>query len=574
MDSIDIGVFIVYLVALVGMGSMFSRMKNAKDMFAAGGKSPWWLSGLSSFMTTFSAGTFVIWGGIAYRYGLVGVSILVMIGISAMFVGYFLAKKWKSYGYDSAAEFLNDRFGKSLVRFYTFLQGIVGLFTMGGAVYALAVVVTALFPLPEGHLLVDPATGHFSVTIASLIICFLVIAIAFGGGLWAVLVTDALQFIILTVSVLIVVPLIITKVGGPMEMINTAPPGFFDLVHGEFTWYFLMGWGVVFFFKIGGEWAYVQRFVCVPTAKDAVKSTYLFGILYIVSPLIWMLPPMAYRWIDPNADYEQAYVLASQAVLPSGMLGLMIAAMCSATASMATTQLNVFAGAFTTEIYQRIFRPDARDTELVRVGRIFTFLLGVLIIAGALIIPRMGTYTGYILASVAILTGPLVLPTIWGLYSRKIGLKTAWIVTIFSIVVGLVVKLGFQTDGWLAELQPLSYLTTMVQANERVTEIVVGTVVPLLLLLLAELSIGGKNEGWEKVQIKKQKSFEVIDSAPSILPAKICAWSTIIVGIMIALISIVSTEKQMITGGFAGFLIVLGVVILVGMRKKREHALN
>jgi len=172
MDSIDIGVFIVYLVALIGMGSMFSRMKNAKDMFAAGGKSPWWLSGLSSFMTTFSAGTFVIWGGIAYRYGLVGVSILVMIGISAMFVGYFLAKKWKSYGYDSAAEFLNDRFGKSLVRFYTFLQGIVGLFTMGGAVYALAVVVTALFPLPEGHLLADPATGHFSVTIASLIICF------------------------------------------------------------------------------------------------------------------------------------------------------------------------------------------------------------------------------------------------------------------------------------------------------------------------------------------------------------------------------------------------------------------
>ena len=335
-----------------------------------------------------------------------------------------------------------------------------------------------------------------------------------------------------------------------------------------------MGWGVVFFFKIGGEWAYVQRFVCVPTAKDAVKSTYLFGVLYIVSPLIWMLPPMAYRWIDPNVDYEQAYVLASQAVLPSGMLGLMIAAMCSATASMATTQLNVFAGAFTTEIYQRIFHPDAQDAELVRAGRIFTFLLGVLIIAGALIIPRMGTYTGYILASVAILTGPLVLPTIWGLYSRKIGLKTAWIVTIFSIVVGLVVKLGFQTDGWLAELQSLSYLTTMVQANERVTEIVVGTVVPLLLLFVAELGIGRKNKGWEKVQAKKQQAFEVADTAPSILPAKICAWSTIIVGVMIALISIVSTEKQMTTGGFAGFLILLGVAILTGIRKKREHALN
>src|SRR5690606_8376802 len=195
-------------------------------------------------------------------------------------------------------------------------------------------------------------------------------------------------------------------------------------------------------------------------------------------------------------------------------------------------------------------------------------------IAGALIIPRMGTYTGYILASVAILTGPLVLPTIWGLYSRKIGLKTAWIVTIFSIVVGLVVKLGFQTDGWLAELQTLSYFTTLIQANERVTEIVVGTVVPLLLLFVAELGIGRKNKGWEKVQAKKQQTFEVADAAPSILPAIICAWSTLIVGVMIALISIVSTEKQMITGVFAGFLILLGVAILTGIRRKKEHALN
>ena len=358
-------------------------------MFAAGGKSPWWLSGLSAFMTTFSAGTFVVWGGIAYLFGMVGVSILVVIGIAAMFVGRYLAGRWKSFGYDSAAEFINDRFGKSLVRFYTFLQGLVGLFTMGGAVYALAIVVTALVPLPEGHLLADPATGHFSVTIASLIICVLVIAITFGGGLWAILMTDALQFIILTASVFIIVPLIIIKIGGPTQMLKTAPPGFFNLVNGEFTWLFLFGWGVVFFFKLGGEWAYVQRFVCVPNERDAKKATYLFGILYIVSPLIWMLPPMAYRWINPSANPEEAYILAGQAVLPPGMLGLMIAAMCSATTSMATTQLNVFAGAFTTEIYKRVFRKEAEDLEMVRAGRLITLALGGIVIAGALITPVM-----------------------------------------------------------------------------------------------------------------------------------------------------------------------------------------
>lgn len=570
MGKIDIIVFIIYLLGLIGVGSIFSRMKNTKEMFAAGGQSPWWLSGLSGFMTTFSAGTFVIWGGIAYRFGLVGVSILVVIGFAAIFVGWFLAGRWKSFGYDSAAEFLNDRYGKSLVRFYTVLQGLFGVFTMGGAVYALAVVVTILIPLSEGHILADPATGYFSVNIASLIICALVILITFGGGLWAVLITDALQFIILTASVLIVVPLIVMEVGGPAEMIRTAPPGFLNLVNSEFTWLFLFGWGIVFFFKIGGEWAYVQRFVCVPNSKDAKKSTYLFGILYIVSPIIWMLPPMAYRWINPNADYEQAYILASQAVLPAGMLGLMIAAMCSATASMATTQLNVFAGAFTTEIYQRVIKPDASDDELVKVGRFFTLLLGGIIIAGALLIPVMGTYTGYILASVAILTGPLVLPTIWGLFSRKIGVKTAWAVSVISLTVGLTVKLGFESGGWLAELRILSSLTQSIQANIRVTDILVGTVFPLLLLVIAELSMKTPSLGWAKVVANRNKYSQKVEVIPSTFPARLCAWSTFAVGVMVGIIALINSESRFIVGGFSIALMTLGILVLLIISKDQK----
>ena len=67
-----------------------------------------------------------------------------------------------------------------------------------------------------------------------------------------------------------------------------------------------------------------------------------------------MLPALVYRTIEPGQDVEQAYILACNLVLPTGMMGLIIAAMASATASAATSQLNVFAGAFTTAIYQRI----------------------------------------------------------------------------------------------------------------------------------------------------------------------------------------------------------------------------
>src|SRR5690606_26461011 len=207
-------------------------------------------SGLSAFMTTFSAGTFVVWGGIAYSDGAVAISILTAIGISSLLVGRFLAARWKSFGYDSAAQFLTDRFGRSIVQFYTLIQGLVGIFTMGGAIYALAVILAALIPLPMDHLLADPETGHLSVSFASIVICVLVILITSGGGLWAVLMTDALQFIILLVSVIAVVPLLLAEVGGVTDLANRAPVNFFKPISEEFSIAFLIGWIVIYFFKL------------------------------------------------------------------------------------------------------------------------------------------------------------------------------------------------------------------------------------------------------------------------------------------------------------------------------------
>lgn len=564
MVALDLVVFSIYLVGLLAMGSIFVRLKSTDEMFAAGGQSPWWLSGLSAFMTTFSAGTFVIWGGIAYRYGLVGVSILVVIGIAAILVGRILAGRWKAFGYVSAAEFIDARFGRSLVQLYTWLQGTVGIFTMGGTIYALAVIVTALIPMPEGHFLADPETGHFSVTAASLILCAVVIAITTGGGLWAVLMTDALQFIILTIAVLIVVPLILLRVGGAGEFLSAAPEGFFSPVSDDFTWIFLAGWSLVFFFKLGGEWAYVQRFACVPSQRDARKSSYLFGVLYLVSPWIWMLPPMAYRLIDPDANYEQAYILACQTVLPAGMLGLAIAAMTSATASTATTILNVFAGAFTTEFYRNLFRPSASEKELVVAGRLITLLLGGITVAGALLIPRMGTYTNYILASVAILTGPLVLPTIWGLFSKKIGLGTAWTVTLSGVVAGLFVKFGFGADGWFEGIEILSPIANLVQINERISEIVMGTVFPLVLLGGAEVLLRKPCPGWERVAAHRSAHVVAPPVAPSTFPARICGWSTCAVGLLMLGLAVISRTDLAVIGTFAVCLLAVGASILYG----------
>lgn len=578
MRALDLAVFAIYIVGLVAMGGVYvRRMKNTREMFAAGGQCPWWLSGLSAFMTTFTAGTFVVWGGIAYQSGLVGVSILVVIGVAAIFVGRLLAARWKSFGFDSAPEFLAARFGGSLVQFYSWLQGTIGIFTMGGGIYALAVILCALIPLPPGHPFADPATGNFSVTLGSLIIAATVILITTGGGLWAVLMTDALQFLILSVAVLVVVPMIIGRVGGPAAFVQSAPEGFFSPVAGEFTWLFLAGWGVVFFFKLGGEWAYVQRFACVPSGRDARKSSYLFGLLYLVSPFIWMLPPMAYRMIDPNANHEQAYILACKTVLPAGMLGLMIAAMASATASTATTLLNVFAGAFTTEFYRKILRPAAGERELVIAGRLITMLLGAITIAGALLIPRLGTYTGYILTSVTMLTGPLVLPTIWGLFSRRIGLGTAWTVTILGITGGFFVKFAFGNGGWFESMMFLNPLNQLVQANVRIAEIVMGTVFPLLLLAIAELSIRETHEGWHRVNAKRAQYQRELPRLPSVLPARLCGWSVVAIALMMSGLALINRLESLVLGVFAAALLAIGAAILLAARlldRKFRHTMH
>ena len=568
MEIRDYIVILLYFVGIVGAGMVFSsKMKNAKDMFAAGGQSPWWVSGLSGFMTMFSAGTFVVWGGIAYRYGFVAVAINMCYGIAAMFVGWFLAGYWRKLGVNSAPEFLQLRFGGSIVQFYTWFQGTIGIFAVGGAIYALATIVCALVPLPAGHLLADPHTGMLSTSFTLVTLCLIVIVIAFSGGLWAVLMTDVLQFIILVVSVLFVVPLILSEVGGWQSFIQQTPPGFTAPVASDFTWWFLSGWIIIHFFKIGGEWSFVQRYTCVPTPKDAKKAALIFGGMYLISPLFWMLPALVFRVIQPDVDYEQAYILACQLVLPPGMMGLMVAAMASATASAATSQLNVFAGAFTTEVYQRLFNPEASDEKLVFAGRIFTMILGGIIITGALLIPRYG-YTNFIIDLTTLLTGPLVLPTIWGLFSKKIDIKDAWITTLLGFGTAVTIKFGLTANGALSGIDMLQPLINWIGANMRIVDLTAGIVVPLVVLLVLELVKRKENTRYALVERSKQIFHETETITSSTLPTKMIAITLVVIGFMMAVLALTEQGQSGILLSFSALLFLIALVVIILIKKK------
>ena len=506
MVGIDYVVIVIYFLGLIAVSMLVSKsIKTSADMFIAGRNSSWWLSGMSTYMTLFSASTFVIWGGVAYRSGFVAVLIGNILGFASFFVGRFLTGKWREMKISSSGEYLTIRFGKRSLNFYTLL-GIIGRgFHTAVALYAIAVVMLTLMVLPEGYFLAG-ADGHLSVGWGIIILGVITLLYTVLGGFLAVLMTDVIQFGVLITVVAFMIPLSINAVGGLDNFIASAPEGYFTPVSAEYPWFWLILWFFVNSFTIGGDWPFVQRYISVPTVSDAKKSTYLVGVLYLLTPLIWYFPAMAFRQIEPGANPEQAYILMSDHVLMKGMLGVMLAAMVSATLSTVSGTLNVFANVFTYDIYGQK-HPEVGEKGLIRIGRIFTFAFGAAIVALALLIPYAGGAEKVVVTVLTMIIGPLYIPSVWGVFSKRLTQKhllTAMVITYLCGIFGLAFKFS------------PAVRATFEWINPNVLESVIGTVVPVILLAIMELWAkhkGTTDPGYERVQAIIDPNADMASSA-------------------------------------------------------------
>ena len=454
-------IFILTLIIMIAGLSFGKQGADMKSFFAAGGAVPWPINGLSLFMSFFSAGTFVVWGSIAYEHGLVAITIQMTMCISGFLIGYFIAPKWRKTNALTVAEFLTHRFGIRIQRYYTYLFLVLSLGYTGAFLYPVAKIVNV--------------TTGFDIYYSILLLGSIVMVYTAVGGLWAVVVTDVLQFVVLTAAVLIVVPLSVQEVNGFGQFIAQAPEDFFQLVNGEYTWTFIIAFGIYNLVFIGGNWAYVQRYTSTKDSRSASKVGYLFGILYLISPIIWMLPPMIYQVLAPGLntlDAEGAFLMMCQRVLPVGMIGLMLGGMIFATASSVNTSLNLAAAVLTNDIYKPL-RPHATDKNLMMVARLTTILFGVGTIGVAFMVPMAGGIVEVVLSIGAVTGGALYGPAIWALFSkRQDGQSILW-VTGISLIVNLFFK--FLSPVWL----DFTFGRSM--------EMLVGVGVPFLLLFFYEI---------------------------------------------------------------------------------------
>ena len=543
MGNIDISVILIFVALIFVCGISFSKSgKNMKSYFSAGGALPWWMSGLSLFMSFFSAGTFVVWGAIAYQSGWVAISIQWTMCISGIIIGFVIAPKWQKTKAMTAAEFITNRLGYKTQRIYTYLFLLISIFTMGAFLYPVAKIVEVSTSIP--------------ITTSIIGLGILILIYTSVGGLWAVIVTDVLQFVVLTAVVLIVVPLSFDKIGGIDNFIDKAPDTFFQFVNEEYSPLFLVAFGLYNLFFIAGNWAYVQRYTSVATPKDAKKVGWLFAALYAVSPLVWMLPPMIYRILNPELSglaNEGAYLLMCKEVLPVGMLGLMLGGMIFATSSSVNTTLNISAGVLANDVYKH-FRPGTSDESLVKVGKLATIILGVITILIALMVPYFGGIVEVVMTLAALTGGAMFLPPIWALFSQKQTGASILSVTLISLSINAFFKF----------LSPAVFNLKL----DRATEMGLGVGVPIILLVIFELYFNyqqkGNNQYTVYLEKMKHKSGVVIDdtSEDNKKGARVIGIGVAATGLIILVLSFIAETGAVLVGAMGLLVSILGCFII------------
>lgn len=457
----DYVMLVGYFVLMLGIGWYFYRhMSGMKAYFSGGNSIPWWLSGVSFYMSSFSVAAFIFYPALCYKYGWVGVTLLWVAVPATLFSALLFAKKWRRARIDSPVEYLETRYSPALRQLFAW-QGI------------------PVKIIDDGIKLV--ATGTFvsvglnmDIKLSMIASGLIILAYTFMGGLWAVAVTDFVQFVVLTVAMVIVLPLSLGKVGGFENFLKNAPEGFFNWVSPEYPWLYILL--LVLLYSLAWSsinWSLVQRYYCVPKEKDALKVGWFVIALYIVGPPMMFLPAMAARQFLTSISDRDVYPMLCITLLPPGMLGLVIAAMFAATMSTLSGDYNVCAGVLTNDVYRRLIHPHASEKELVFVGRLMTLLVGVVALGVALFMVG-GSGEGLFRTMVtlfSIATAPVAVPMLLGLLSKRVTSLSAIMGFLIGFAAGLTLYVLFYH--WFPDDRPTPFLG--MSWNPAGDELVIGT---------------------------------------------------------------------------------------------------
>jgi solute:Na+ symporter, SSS family len=414
MDLIDWLVVGGYFVVMVCIGLWArSRIHDSRDFFTAGGRMPWWLSGISHHMSGYSSAVFVGYAAIAYTEGFV-LYVWWALGITfAMVVGTFLfVPRWprlrQRLGIISPLEYLRIRYGVPTQQLLAWSGTALKVFDVGAKWTATALLlnVFAGVPLATGILLTGGVTLVYSTI----------------GGLWADALTDMGQFIIQLVAGIVMFGAVLGALDGIptlWTLWDRLPAEHAEPFNGQYTVLFVMVYLLINTLSYnGGTWNLAQRFIASPTGSSARRAALFSAALYLVWPLVMFFPMWAAPVLLPGlSDPEQSYALLTQQLLPVGLVGLVLAGLFSHTMAMTGSDANAISSVVTRDILPAVWKRgrslDTR-TELV-IGRISVFTFIALSMVIALTADSFGGVLGLIILWFGGLVGPIAIPMLLGM---------------------------------------------------------------------------------------------------------------------------------------------------------------
>ena len=291
-DYIIIGFYLVFMLAI---GLVFRRMsKDTSDYFRAGGAMPWWLTGASAWIFSFSAWTFTGAAGKVYESGLLVLCVFYATILALIFAITFTCLRFRRMRVISWMEAVRLRYGAFNEQFYTWIKLPLQLLFAGVGLNAIGVFMSAVFKIEMNSMLV--------------ILGVVVTLVAFAGGSWAVLASDFVQaFLIITITICTaIMTLARPEIGGVRGLLDKVPPAHLhwgELARPEIIFIWILG---TLWLKFSDE-NNMERsgmYLMTRSDKDARRMVLIPLIGTLIGPLVWFIPSMAATIMHPNLAAE------------------------------------------------------------------------------------------------------------------------------------------------------------------------------------------------------------------------------------------------------------------------------
>lgn len=466
-NALDYLVLGLYFAAMLGAGYWgLKRAGSTEDYLVAGRR-----LGPALYVGTLSA---VVLGGastigsvsLGYEFGISGMWLVFMIGLGIIALGILLSTRLSRLGVYTVSEMLGIRYGASS----RLISAIVV------AAYALMIAVTSTIAVGT---VFDVVLG-IPPAVAILLAGGVVVAYSTLGGMWSITLTDFLQFCVMTVGIFVILlPLGIARAGGFSGMGEELPASYFGLfsIGGQtiFTYFLLFFFGLM----IGQDiW---QRVFTARSPGVARWGGLIAGLYCLLYGLAGALIGTAARVLIPDLpNPDNAFAAVAAEVLPTGILGLVLAAALAAVMSTASAGLLASSTILANDVYAGLFRHEEHaGAGEYNASRLATLLVGVVVLAISLVV---GDVVGALTVAYNLLVGALFVPILGALFWRRATGTGALV----SMAVSGVVVVGLMLwQGLLAN-----------------SPIYVGLLVSLVLFVVVSLLTPGSSEddsiAWER----------------------------------------------------------------------------